>query len=119
MDRISITGLQATGHHGVLAHERRHGQRFVVDAHLEVDLHTAGHSDRLEDTVDYGRLVGELEAVLTGPAVDLLETLAQRLADRCLADDRVVGVEVTVHKPAAPVPALVHDVSVTIRRVRP
>ncbi len=118
-DLITLTGLRVFGHHGVFDHERRDGQDFVVDVALEVDTRTAAASDDVADTVHYGELAEALGAVVSGPPVDLLETLAARLADVCLADRRVAAATVTVHKPQAPIALAFSDVSVTIRRVRP
>jgi 7,8-dihydroneopterin aldolase/epimerase/oxygenase len=119
VDRISLEGIEVFAYHGVLDHERELGQRFVIDAHLELDLAAAAASDDLAETVDYGTLAGDLAAAATGERCDLLEALAGRLLDRCLADDRVVAAEVTVHKPAAPLPVVAREVSVTLRRERP
>lgn len=118
-DRIELRGLRAHGRHGVLPHERRDGQLFVVDVALHVDLSPAGRSDDLADTVDYGALAKKLEAVVTGEPVDLIEALADRLAAVCLSDPRVRAAEVVVHKPQAPVGVPVDDVVVTIRREAP
>lgn len=115
-DTIRLTGLRVRGHHGVLPEERRDGQEFVVDVALQLDLRRAGLSDELADTVHYGVLAERLAAVVAGEPVDLLETLATRLAEVCLQDGRVTGAEVTVHKPAAPVPLTFDDVSVTVVR---
>ena len=115
-DRIALTGLRVRGRHGVLAAERAAGQDFVVDAVLELDLRPAGVSDDLADTVDYGGLATRLAAVVAGEPVDLLETLAARLAEVCLIDGRVISVEVTVHKPSAPIDLSFTDVSVTVNR---
>ncbi len=117
-DRIEIRGLRAFGYHGVLGSERRNGQTFVVDVVLELDLSAAAESDDLERTVDYGTLTSALAAVVEGEPVDLIETLAQRLADVCLAAALVEAVEVVVRKPEAPVEASVDDVGVRIRRER-
>jgi 7,8-dihydroneopterin aldolase/epimerase/oxygenase len=117
-DTIRIDGLRVFGHHGVLAHEHELGQTFTVDVVLELDLAAAGASDQLADTVDYGALTAALTGVVRDERYDLIERLAQRLAETCLDDPRVGGVTVTVHKPHAPVPAPVDDVSVTIRRTR-
>jgi len=118
VDRITISGIEAFGHHGVLPHEREYGQRFVVDVALGVDLSAAGASDDLQDTVDYGALSADVAAIVSGEPADLIETVAERIADRCLEDERVQAAEVTVHKPCAPVPVVVAEVSVTLRRVR-
>lgn len=115
-DRLSITGIEAYGHHGVFDVERREGQPFVVDLVLGLDSRPAAASDDLADTVDYGTLVLRVkESVETDP-VDLIETLAQRVADVCLADARVGWAEVTLHKPKAPIEATFGDVALTIRR---
>jgi dihydroneopterin aldolase len=116
MDRIVLTGLRAFGHHGVYDFERANGQEFVADVTLELDLAPAAGSDDVADTVDYGALAQRLAAVIAGPPVNLIETLADRLAQVCLADERVAAVEVTVHKPQAPVGVTLTDVAVTVRR---
>ena len=115
-DSIRLTGLRVRGHHGVLPEERREGQVFVVDAVLHLDLRAAGATDDLTRTVHYGELAERLAAVVAGEPVDLLETLAARLADVCLASGSVDRVEVTVHKPSAPIPLELTDVSVTVAR---
>jgi len=116
-DRIRLAGLTVRGRHGVFDFERRDGQDFVVDVELELDLAAAAASDELSDTVHYGELAEGLAAVLAGEPVNLLETLAERLAAVCLADPRVRATTVTVHKPQAPIPLSFADVAVTIRRM--
>jgi dihydroneopterin aldolase len=118
LDRISLVGLRAYGHHGVLPAERAQGQEFVADAVLWFDTSPAAAADDLSLTVDYAALAGRLAEIISGEAVALIETLAQRLAAACLADERVQHAEITVHKPDAPVGVPVRDVSVTIRRAR-
>ena len=117
-DRIALTGLRVRGHHGVYEVERRDGQDFVVDVTLELDTSAAAKSDDVADTVHYGELADALAAVVAGEPVNLLETLAERLAAVCLADSRVTAADVTVHKPQAPIPLTFADVAVTIRRTR-
>ncbi len=119
VDEITLTGVRAFGYHGVYPDERREGQEFVVDLTLHVPTGPAAASDDVADTVHYGELAEKVAAVVTGEPVNLLERLAQRIADVVLADDRVQLVEVTVHKPSAPIPVPFGDVSVTVRRSRP
>ena len=115
-DRIALSGLRVRGFHGVLPVEREQGQDFLVDVVLTLDLRPAAASDDVADTVDYGELAERLAAVVAGEPVDLIETLASRLADVCLADPRVTRALVTVHKPGAPIAATFQDVSVTVVR---
>jgi 7,8-dihydroneopterin aldolase/epimerase/oxygenase len=117
-DRIALTGLRVRGHHGVFEHERRDGQDFVVDATLWLDSRPAAASDDLADTVDYGGLAERLATVVEGEPVNLIETLAARLCELCMADERVIAAEVTVHKPQAPIAREFADVAVTARRSR-
>jgi len=117
-DRIVLTGLRVRGHHGVHPAERRDGQDFVVDATLWLDTTAAAGSDDVRDTVDYGQLADRLAAVVAGDPVNLLETLAARLAATCLEDGRAWACEVTVHKPQAPIEQEFGDVAVSIRRSR-
>lgn len=116
LDRIGLVGLRARGRHGALPAERELGQEFVVDVELGLDTTAAASADDLARTVDYGVLAGRLVAVVEGEPVNLLETLAQRLADVCLREPTVEEVEVTVHKPSAPVPHPLTDVTVRIHR---
>ena len=118
LDRIRLAGLVARGHHGVLAHERRDGQDFVVDVTVWIDLATAAASDDLADTYDYGVLAQRAAAVVAGPARNLIETVAAEIAEEVMADQRVHAVEVVVHKPAAPIPLAFSDVAVVARRSR-
>lgn len=117
-DRIMLRGLRARGHHGVYPEERAAGQTFLVDIVLDVDTRRAAESDDVSDTVHYGELAGEVVAVVEGEPVNLLETLAARIAAVCLSRPLVETVEVTVHKPEAPVGVPFGDVAVTIVRGR-
>ena len=117
-DRIELRGLTATGFHGVFEHERREGQTFVVDVVLGVSVDEAAVSDDLADTVDYGAVAERVHARITGDPVNLIETLAQRIAHDCLLDRRVEWVEVAVHKPSAPVTVAFDDIIVRVLRRR-
>jgi dihydroneopterin aldolase len=117
-DRITLTGVRAFGYHGVYPDEKREGQEFVVDAALSLSLRRAAETDDVVDTVHYGELAERLVAVVEGEPVDLIETLAQRLADAALDDARVDAVTITVHKPQAPITVPFGDVAVTITRGR-
>ena len=117
-DTVALRGLRVRGRHGVLESERRDGQTFVIDAVLHVDTRPAASSDDLTATVDYAALAADLAAVVAGEPVNLIETLAARLADVCLRDPLVTRVEVTVHKPEAPVGLPFEDVTVSIARDR-
>lgn len=117
-DEITLTGVRAFGYHGVYADEKRDGQEFVVDAALSMSLRRAAETDDVTDTVHYGELAERIVALVEGEPVDLLETLAQRIADDVLTDERVASVRITVHKPQAPIPVPFGDVAVTVRRSR-
>lgn len=119
IDEITLTGVRAFGRHGVYAEERERGQDFVVDATLFVQTARAAASDDVTDTIHYGEAAERIAAIVSGAPVNLLETLAQRIADELLSHDIVRMVTVTVHKPQAPIPVPFGDVSVTIRRARP
>jgi dihydroneopterin aldolase len=117
-DRITLKGLRFRGRHGVLPAERELGQEFVIDVTLFLDTRPAAGSDEVTQTVHYGELALDLAKVVEGEPVNLIETLAERLAEVCLASELVQAAEVTVHKPAAPIPLAFDDVAVTILRSR-
>lgn len=118
LDRITLTGIVATGYHGVFPHEKRDGQKFGVDVTLGLDLSDAASTDDLAATVDYGVVAQQVCEVIEGEPYDLIESLAQRIADTCLDHDRVEAVDVTVHKPQAPIAVPFTDTTVRITRTR-
>ena len=117
-DRIELRGLKVRGNHGVFAHERADGQDFVVDITVWMDLAAAAATDALSDTYDYGVLAERAAAVVAGVPRDLIETVAAEIAEDVLTDQRVQAVEVTLHKPHAPIPLTFADVAVVARRSR-
>lgn len=117
-DRIELHGMRVRGYHGVLPEERRDGQLFGVDVVLETDVDAAASSDDLAETVDYSTVARQVEAIVSGAPVDLIETLAVRIAQACLAHRGVQSVEVAVHKPHAPIGIPFDDVVVRVRRTR-
>lgn len=116
VDEIALTGVRAFGRHGVLAEERRDGQEFVVDVTLHVSARRAAETDDVTDTVHYGEVAERIAALVEHDPVNLLETLAARIADDLLGRYPLRLVTVTVHKPSAPIAVPFADVSVTIRR---
>ena len=117
-DQLTVRGIECFGHHGVFEFERREGQTFVIDLVLGIDTAPAAATDNLRDTVDYGSLVSSVKAAVETDPVDLIETLAERVAGVCLLDDRVGYAKVTIHKPTAPIQATFADVALTITRKR-
>lgn len=120
MDTISLDGIEVWANHGVMEHEADLGQRYVVDVTIHVDLRLAAASDDLADTVDYGALASLVVHTFGQPRVRLVETVAGRVADAVLEhDERIAAVDVTVHKPSAPLTVPVRDVRIQLHRTRP
>jgi 7,8-dihydroneopterin aldolase/epimerase/oxygenase len=117
-DAIILTGLRVRAHHGVYDFERENGQDFVVDVTAHLDLARSAATDDLAATVHYGELAEEVAAAVGRDPVDLIETVAERIAGVVLAHEPVHSVEVTVHKPDAPISVPFGDVAVRIRRGR-
>lgn len=117
-DRITLTGLRVHAHHGVYDAEREHGQPFIIDLTVFVDLASAAAGDDLARTVHYGELAEAVVAAVERDPVDLIETVAERVAGVALEYPAVDEVEVTVHKPEAPITVPFGDVAVTIVRGR-
>ncbi len=117
-DRITLTGLTVFGRHGVYDSEKRDGQDFVVDISVWLDLAAAAASDDLAQTVHYGELAELAAAIVGGAPRDLIEAVAGEIAGAVLETFPVAAVQVTIHKPSAPIPLSFADVSVTIRRSR-
>ncbi|HVV12335.1 dihydroneopterin aldolase [Amycolatopsis sp.] len=117
-DRITLSGLRVFGRHGVFEHEKRDGQEFVVDITAWLDLTAAAETDDLKQTLHYGELAELAAGIVGGEPYDLIESVAGKIADEVMRDERLSAVEVTVHKPSAPIPLTFDDVAVTVRRDR-
>ncbi len=117
-DRIELRGLKVRGRHGVFDHERLNGQDFVVDITVWIDLARAAASDELADTYDYSALAQSAADIVGGTPRNLIETVGADIAEEVIKDERVHAVEVTVHKPQAPIPQGFDDVAVVTRRSR-
>ncbi len=118
LDRILLKDMAFYGHHGVLQEERERGQPFFVDVELLCDLHRAGHTDRLEDTLDYREVYRRVREVVEGPPRGLLEAVAESIAHRLLELDRVQEVHVEVRKPHVRLGGAVGYAAVRIVRSR-
>ncbi|WP_080796947.1 dihydroneopterin aldolase [Corynebacterium pacaense] len=118
-DRIELRGLECFGHHGVFDFEKEQGQPFIVDITCWLDFSAAGASDDLSDTVDYGALAVMAADIVEGPSRDLIETVAGEVAEALMEGFAVLhAVEVSIHKPKAPIPRTFADVAVVARRSR-
>ncbi|WP_349361603.1 dihydroneopterin aldolase [Arthrobacter antibioticus] len=118
-DSIKLTSVTAIGYHGVFEHEKRDGQPFITDAVLHLDVSAAAATDDLHKTANYGAVAETIVAMVTGQAFDLIETLSVRMVEKILIDFPILNaVEVTIHKPKAPIQVPFGDVSVTVFRSR-
>jgi dihydroneopterin aldolase len=111
-DRIVLTGVRAFGYHGVLPHERTDGQEFIIDIEVTTNFDVCATSDAVTDTVNYAQLAQAAHDAIVGPAFNLIEKLADVIAQDCLQIPGVESVCVTVHKPSAPIDVAFDDVSV-------
>jgi dihydroneopterin aldolase len=118
-DKIKVTGIEGLGYHGLYDSEREIGQPFVVDVELELDLEAAGKTDEIDYTVDYNDIAQLIYNEIIGPPMKLLETLGERVCEKIFtAYPAVQEIEVTVHKPRAPISVPFGDVSITLKRER-
>ncbi len=115
-DTITLRGLRVRAHHGVYDFEREAGQDFVVDVEVGIDLQPASASDDVATTIHYGELAERVVAAVAADPVDLIETVAERVADLVLGYPAATSVRVTVHKPDAPISVPFDDVAVSILR---
>lgn len=118
-DRIELKGLECYGYHGVLPAEKETGQHFYVDATCWLDCAPAAAADDLTLTLNYAELAELIHTIVTGEPRDLIETVAAEIADTVMARYEFLhAVEITIHKPSAPIPLTFTDVAVVARRSR-
>ena len=116
MDKITLTGVGCVGYHGVLESEKKTGQPFFVDITMFTNFQKSAGSDNINDTVNYAEVAETIRDVITGDSLDLIETLAEKIASVVLETFPLEAVELTVHKPKAPIEVTFADVAVTIFR---
>jgi dihydroneopterin aldolase len=117
-DRILLTGLAFYAHHGVSAEEQERGQVFTVDLAVDADLHRAGHTDALDDTIDYRIFYARAREAVTSARYHLLEALAEAIAHAILGIERVQAVTVRVHKPHVRLGGPLESAAVEVTRRR-
>ena len=119
MDKIMMNGLRFIANHGVLPQEKLMRQPFVVDLELYFDMHAAGQSDDVRDTVDYNEVYLTVKKIMEGKSRNLLEALAERIAKQLLENFPILSVKIRISKPEAPVDGLFDSFGIEIERVRP
>ena len=118
-DRIELKGLTFHANHGVLDHETEFGQAFSLDITCWLDFAGAAKDDDLTQTVNYAELAETALHIATGTPRQLIETVAVEIAETAMRSyDALHAVEVPLHKPHAPIPAVFDDVAVVARRSR-
>ncbi|NLV21187.1 MAG: dihydroneopterin aldolase [Syntrophomonadaceae bacterium] len=118
MDRIMARGMTFKACHGVLPFEKSEPQTFRVDVDLLLDTSLAGHSDDIKDTVSYADVFAQVRKIVEQESYQLLEALAENIAAALLLRFPVLGVEITVNKPDAPVEGQFDYFGVSIKRYR-
>ena len=116
IDKVSITGIKAFGFHGVFEHEKKEGQEFIVDVDFEYDTAKAVQTDFIEDAIDYGAIAILIKSIVEGEPKNLIEKVADEIAQQILNKLKVISVKVTLHKPQAPLDMEFKDVSVSVER---
>lgn len=119
MDKIILKNLAFYGYHGAMSEENVLGQKFFVDLELGVDLKTAGKSDRVEDTVHYGMVYDVVKGIIEGPAINLIESVAEQSIEAIFKEfDKVMTIKMTLKKPEAPVAGIFDYFAVELYRER-
>ncbi|GAX39535.1 dihydroneopterin aldolase [Tolypothrix sp. NIES-4075] len=117
MDSIHLTGIRCYGYTGYLAEEQILGQWFEVDVKLWLDISTAAKTDAIEDTVDYRSVITKVQHLVKTSKFALIERLVATIADSILIEcDRVSQVQVTLSKPAAPIPDFGGKITIELTR---
>ena len=116
--QIKISGLSAFGYHGVFEHEKINGQEFIVDLEINYDASSAISSDNIAEALDYGEITKSVKDIIENTRRDLIEVLANDIADLLIKKDKVIEVSVVLHKPQAPVAVKVSDIAVKITKTK-
>ncbi|MFC0014547.1 MULTISPECIES: dihydroneopterin aldolase [Allobacillus] len=119
MDKIKVNQMMFYGYHGLFAEENKLGQRFNVDVELMGDFRKAGQTDRMEDSIDYGKVYEVTKGIMEGKAHNLLESLAESIAQSMFESFSLLDViSVYIDKPGPPIPGYYQSVGVEVTRKR-
>ncbi len=116
MDKIAIKGIKIYGYHGVMEEEKRLGQNFIVDLKMYRDLKKSGITDSLENTESYAEVYEKVKHIIKREKYDLIEALAENIADEILSKFEIDKIKVRVKKPNAPIYGNFKYVGVEIKR---
>lgn len=116
MDKIYIEKMEFFAFHGVMEEEKKLGQKFIIDLVIEADLKNAGKTDNLEKTVNYALVYEKVKELTINNRYDLIEALAENIAEKILEDKMIKKIKVKVNKPSAPVQGIFSNIAVEIER---
>ncbi len=118
-DKIILKGLEIKGRHGCSEEERKHPQRFIIDAELYLDLLHAAKTDDLGDTIDYVSVLDDIKKIVGGTPRNLIETVANDICEILLRKYFLIdGLKITIHKPEPPVKEKFGGAAVEMTRFR-
>ncbi len=118
IDKITLTGLKVFGYHGVLKKERKKGQEFIVDVSVSYKMNKAVDTDNIKYAVNYSQIAMIVKEVIEGEPKNLIEKVADDIANKIIEKFDVKIVRVTLHKPNAPLDVIFDDVSVSVERMK-
>ena len=118
IDKVTLTGIRVFGYHGVFDHEKKNGQEFIVDVDISYKTNKAIDTDNLKYTIDYAEVALLVKDIIEGESRNLIETVAEEIANKIMKKFDIKTVRVTLHKPNAPVDVELRDVSVSVERLK-
>ncbi len=99
LDKIILKGMRFYGFHGLHDEERKTGQYFLVNLECITNLHKAGVSDNIEDTINYSEIYQKVRRIIEGTPRNLLEAVAEEIADVLISDYPIKNVTIKISKP--------------------
>ena len=116
MDKIRLKNIQIYAYHGLHPEEKNIGQKFQIDIELSADLKKPCRTDSINDTIDYYKVYEIAEQCLKNNRSNLIEYVAQNIANKVLAISGVVDIQVVVRKPSVPIDGICDSIEVEIFR---
>ncbi len=116
VDKVLITGIKTFGYHGVFEDEKKNGQTFIIDLEYSYDTNKATQTDDLIHAIDYGSVAIRTKAIVETGSFNLIEKLADHLAETLLKEFTFNSIKISIHKPNAPINLEFSDVVVVAER---
>ena len=113
---IKINEIQLFGYHCLYEEEKENGQNFIIS--LTIDIDYMDKNDKIENTVDYTKIINEVKDTFNQKRYNLIESLAVKISDNLIKNKKIKSLDISIKKESPPLDAKLNSVEVNLRKIR-